>query len=179
MKTLRLSVKDYVIKKYIGAEVFMSVSKETRFILLKDALKQFKMEMRNKYGSDYNYMLHLIKERGYKSYTEYANELAKSLGFKNDYERRKKHLEENGLTLNQYLNELSKDKGFKNRYEEEMKRAKKRGLNSRIELLNKRARDKGFKSHYQRVKECGWKKNAKKKKDYSEDFKKFKHKRLR
>lgn len=82
----------------------------------------------------------LLIKKGFNSYTEYQNELAKNRGFKNRTE---------------YYNDLAKKNGFKI-YEEYL--AKNRGLNNCKEYRDVLAKEKGFKNYAERQNESNWNK---------------------
>lgn len=129
--TLAPWFKDFLIKKFIGQEIFKKCNKETKYILLKYALEDFKKEMIKIYGSLYKYQLKWIKSQGYKNAYEYLNHLAQINGFKNEYE---------------YRNHLAVRRGFKSHRDLERHRLKAKGFDKPFHWWVSQIQKNGFKN---------------------------------
>jgi len=120
-----------LIEKYIGKEIYHSVHPKTRYILIKEAVQQFQIDMISRYGSLWNYHKDWIKRQGFKSYTDYTDYLAKRDGFSK---------------YNEYQTFCAKKAGFKSRYERMVSKALSQGYKSLHELYKERLRRMGFKN---------------------------------
>lgn len=150
--------KNILINQYIGLESYKSVSKDTRYILLKEANKEFHRRMESIYGSMSNYQRKWAKTNLGLTWYQYQTELAKLRGFKNDYEYKIYLVKKLGFkSYSDYQNYLVKKRGFRNRTDYEEQRIQKRGFKSMKQYRDKIAKDLGFKSYSER--RMYWKKN--------------------
>lgn len=128
----RPSTVHFFIERYVGRELYYQCDPESRKILFADAVKQFQLDMIQKFGTLRNYQKHWLKEQGFNSDKEYIeNYLAPSVGVK---------------TYHEYQTVMAKKSGFKNRYDRMLQKAKSNGFTSLHELYLLRYEKRGFSS---------------------------------
>lgn len=90
-------LKAKLVKDYIGNEVYERLDKQTRYIMIKYALQDFRNDLIKKFGSIYKYQLFRINRLGFKSMGGYRKYLLELNGFKSETE---------------YMNFLANKNGF-------------------------------------------------------------------
>jgi hypothetical protein len=120
-----------LVNQYIGKEVYSHSSKEIKYILISDAMRQFQLEMVQKFGSLRNYTLDWMKRNGFENDKEYVKYLAETKGVD---------------TNNEYQIVCAKEAGFKSRYDRMLKKAKEQGFVNLSEKYLKRFKERGFNS---------------------------------
>jgi len=128
---LSLHCLSLLVNKYIGKEIYNQVDKETKIILIADAMNQFQLEMIQRFGSLRNYAKDWMKRNGFENEKEYIKYLAYTKGVK---------------TNNEYQRECAKEAGFKSRYDRINKKAQSQGYHSYHHLKLERLKNRGFNS---------------------------------
>ena len=124
-------LREHLIKRYIGQEIWnQTKNKETRLILMDEALKTFRREIVTKWGNQYNWFKDWCKRNGYGTPNNYYKECALNKGFD---------------SITKYRDSIAKKKGFKDNNECLKKRIKERGFKSTKDYMDYLARKKGFK----------------------------------
>ena len=156
--------KNILINKFIGVEQYKKANNKTRYILLKDATKEFKRFLISIYGSQGNYLRKWVKQRLGISWSEYQGYLAKNRGFKDSYDYKKFLAKRLGFkSYSDYQQSLVQKKGFKNRTEYSKFLWKNQGFKSQYEYELFNCKRAGFKLINERRKYREKKKNENKK----------------